>query len=40
VGVRRPGSREARTLADAIFEQLDVVTPARVPLVAVPRLAG
>jgi tetratricopeptide (TPR) repeat protein len=33
-------AREARTRANAIFEQLGVVTPARVPLVAVGRLAG
>ena len=33
-------AREARLRANAIFEQLDVTTPARVPLVAVARIAG
>jgi tetratricopeptide (TPR) repeat protein len=33
-------AREARMVADAIFRKLDVVTPARVPLVAVGHLSG
>jgi tetratricopeptide (TPR) repeat protein len=35
-----PDAREARMLADAIFRQLDVLTPARVPLRAVGRGTG
>jgi class 3 adenylate cyclase/tetratricopeptide (TPR) repeat protein len=35
-----PDAREARTLADAIFDQLEVVSPARMPLVSIGHLTG